>query len=204
MQLAQDTGAFTPPEPFVASRAFTLAGADGKKTVNVRYIDGAGNISKSFADTITLDTTAPVVTAVSATPSPFVLGATTTIRFRAADALSGTCHAGHRHPQRRRWDRAELQPERGVRRRRHRDVDDLGRPQRRARAGAAGHLHNRSRRHRCRRQRVSRRPWTWWRSERRDSAPGLEGQDARDRPGKLLLVPRDDRGVGSDGDFRGQ
>ena len=94
MQLAQDTGTFTPPEPFVASRAFTLAGADGKKTVNVRYIDGAGNSSKSYADTITLDTTAPVVTAVSATPSPFVLGATTTtIRFRAADALSGTCHA---------------------------------------------------------------------------------------------------------------
>jgi hypothetical protein len=94
MQLAQDTGVFTPPEPFVASHAFTLAGADGKKTVNVRYIDGAGNISKSYADTIMLDTTAPVVTAVSATPSPFVLGATTTtIRFRAADALSGTCHA---------------------------------------------------------------------------------------------------------------
>ena len=94
MQLAQDTGVFTPPEPFVASHAFTLAGADGKKTVNVRYIDGAGNVSKSYLDTITLDTTAPVVTAVSATPSPFVLGATTTtIRFRAADALSGTCHA---------------------------------------------------------------------------------------------------------------
>jgi subtilisin family serine protease len=94
MQLAQDAGAFTPPEPFVASHAFTLAGADGKKTVNVRYIDAAGNISKSYADSITLDTTSPVVTAVSASPSPFVLGATTTtIRFRAADALSGTCRA---------------------------------------------------------------------------------------------------------------
>jgi hypothetical protein len=93
MQLAQDTGTFTPPQPFVANPAFTLAGPDGKKTVNVRYIDGAGNISTSSADTITLDTTAPVVTAVSATPSPFALGAKTTIRFRAADALSGTCHA---------------------------------------------------------------------------------------------------------------
>jgi hypothetical protein len=93
MQLAQDAGAFTPPEPFVATHPFTLAGADGKKTVNVRYIDGAGNVTKSFADTITLDTTAPVVTAVSATPSPFTLGGTTTIRFRAADGLSGTCHA---------------------------------------------------------------------------------------------------------------
>ncbi len=94
LQLAQDAGAFAPPEPFVANHAFTLAGADGKKTVNVRYIDGAGNVSKSYADTITLDTTAPVVTNVTASPTPFTPGATsTTIRFRAADALSGTCHA---------------------------------------------------------------------------------------------------------------
>jgi hypothetical protein len=93
MQLAQDNGTFTPPQPFVASPAFTLAGADGKKSVTVRYLDGAGNVSKAYADTITLDTTAPVVTAVSATPSPFARGTTTTIRFRAADALSGTCRA---------------------------------------------------------------------------------------------------------------
>jgi hypothetical protein len=94
LQLAQDAGAFAPPEPFVATHAFTLAGADGKKTVNVRYIDGAGNVSKTYADTITLDTTAPAVTNVTASPSPFTPGATnTTIRFRAADALSGSCHA---------------------------------------------------------------------------------------------------------------
>jgi hypothetical protein len=94
LQLAQDAGAFTPPEPFVANHAFTLTGAEGTKTVNVRYIDGAGNVSRSYADTIKLDTTAPVVTAVSASPSPFTPGVTsTTIRFRAADALSGTCRA---------------------------------------------------------------------------------------------------------------
>jgi hypothetical protein len=94
LQLAQDAGAFAPPEPFVAHHAFTLAGADGKKTVNVRYIDGAGNVSKSYADTITLDSTAPVVTNVTASPTPFTPGSnSTTIRFRAADALSGSCRA---------------------------------------------------------------------------------------------------------------
>jgi hypothetical protein len=94
MQLVQGMGAFTPPETFVANHAFALGGADGKKTVNVRYIDGAGNVSRSYADTITLDTTAPVVTAVTASPNPFTPDVTTTtIRFRAADALSGTCHA---------------------------------------------------------------------------------------------------------------
>jgi subtilisin family serine protease len=93
LQLAQDAAPFAPPEPFVTSHAFTLAGADGKKTVNVRYIDGAGNVSKTYADTITLDTTAPAVTNVTASPSPFTPGSNTTIRFRAADALSGSCHA---------------------------------------------------------------------------------------------------------------
>ena len=93
MQFAQDAGAFTPPEPFSGTRTWTLTGADGKKTVSVRYLDGAGNVSGSYADTITLDTTAPVVSAVAATPNPFLRGQSTTISFRTADALSGSCGA---------------------------------------------------------------------------------------------------------------
>jgi hypothetical protein len=96
MQLAQDGGAFGPAEPFAATRTWTLTGADGKKTVAVRYLDGAGNLSRSYTDTITLDTTAPAVTAITATPNPFTLGQSTTIRFRMADALSGSCTASVR------------------------------------------------------------------------------------------------------------
>jgi len=70
-----------------------LRGADGKKTISVRYLDGAGNVSKAYADTITLDTTGPTVSAVAAAPNPFPLGTTTTIGFRTADALSGSCPA---------------------------------------------------------------------------------------------------------------
>jgi hypothetical protein len=97
MQLAQDAGSFTSPEPVAGTQAWPLSGADGKKTMSVRYIDGAGNVSRSFADTITLDTTAPVVSGVGASPSPFQPGVTTTTMvFRASDALSGSCQAGIR------------------------------------------------------------------------------------------------------------
>jgi len=94
MQLAQDGGAFTSPEPFAGTQVWPLSGADGKKKMSARYIDGAGNVSGSFSDTIMLDTTAPVVSSVSASRNPFQPGVTTTtIVFRAADALSGSCHA---------------------------------------------------------------------------------------------------------------
>jgi hypothetical protein len=58
-------------------------------------VDGAGNVSKTFLDTVTLDVTGPVVRDLSATPNPFDhhLGQTTTIRFTTADATSGTCPA---------------------------------------------------------------------------------------------------------------
>jgi hypothetical protein len=93
MQLSNDNATFMAPEPFAATRAWTLAAGDAKKTVYVRYIDGAGNVSKSFQDTITLDTKAPVVGAVTPTPSTFrpALGETTTIRIPVSDNLSGSC-----------------------------------------------------------------------------------------------------------------
>jgi subtilisin family serine protease len=93
MQLAQDGGAFAPPVPFTTTATWSLSGPDGKKTLAVRFLDGAGNLSRAYTDTITLDTTAPTVTAVTATPNPFALGQYTTIRFRAADALSASCRA---------------------------------------------------------------------------------------------------------------
>jgi flagellar hook assembly protein FlgD len=61
--------------------------------VYVRYTDGSGNPSTSFSDSITLDTTAPVVSGVSDAPDPFKhhRGETTTINFTVADNLAGTC-----------------------------------------------------------------------------------------------------------------
>jgi hypothetical protein len=93
MQLAQDGGAFSAPEPIAANRTWMLAGVDGVKTVAVRFLDGAGNVSKTYADTIALDTTAPVESGIAASPNPLPRVKTTTIRFRVADAVSGSCAA---------------------------------------------------------------------------------------------------------------
>jgi FlgD Ig-like domain len=93
MQLSNDNVTFTPFEPFAATRTWTLAGNGATRTVYVRYLDRAGNVSRSFLDTITLDTAAPVVGAVTATPNPFApqLGQTTTIRIPVSDNLSASC-----------------------------------------------------------------------------------------------------------------
>ena len=82
----------------------------------------------------------PVVTAVSATPNPFLLGQTTTIRFRAADAAVGHVPDRDPDPRRRRPAGEEPHQDRAVSGRGRRDVGDLGRPQCRARAGAARDL----------------------------------------------------------------
>jgi len=74
-------------------RTWTLARGNATKTVYVRYIDRVGNVSKSVSDTIALDTTGPVVGAITATPSPFSpqLNKTTQIRIPVSDNLSGSC-----------------------------------------------------------------------------------------------------------------
>jgi hypothetical protein len=51
--------AVAPVDPYSASVAFTLTGADGTKTVCVQYKDAAGNLSTTYTDTIILDRTAP-------------------------------------------------------------------------------------------------------------------------------------------------
>lgn len=93
MQLSNDNATFTAPEPFAATRPWTLAGSDATKTVYVRFIDRAGNVSKSFTDTIALDTHAPVVGAIVAAPSPFSpsLNQATMIRIPISDNASGSC-----------------------------------------------------------------------------------------------------------------
>lgn len=46
-------------QPYAAAVAWVLPGGDGPKTVYARFRDRAGNLSTVYADTITLDTTAP-------------------------------------------------------------------------------------------------------------------------------------------------
>ena len=93
MQFSSDGVTFTAPEPYSTSKSWALTTSDGLKTVYVRYTDVADNASSSVLDTITLDTTKPVVSNVSDSPDPFKpkKGQSTTIRFTLADNLSVTC-----------------------------------------------------------------------------------------------------------------
>lgn len=49
-------------ETYVSTKAVTLSGEDGSKTVSVRIMDDVGNQSPPASDSITLDTVVPAVT----------------------------------------------------------------------------------------------------------------------------------------------
>lgn len=49
-------------ETYATSKAFTLAASDGTRTIYVRFVDNAGNISGSTSDSIILDRSGPIVT----------------------------------------------------------------------------------------------------------------------------------------------
>lgn len=63
IQLSNDNVTWSAEETYNASMSYTLPAGDGSKSVYVRLIDRAGNVG-SAQDSITLDTTAPVVSGV--------------------------------------------------------------------------------------------------------------------------------------------
>ena len=64
MRFSDDGAHWTAWEAPAATRAYTLPGADGHKTVRVQYLDKANNRSAAYSDYINLDTTAPTGTIV--------------------------------------------------------------------------------------------------------------------------------------------
>ncbi len=58
MQIAPDGVVYGSPVAFATSTTVTLPSVDGTKTVKVKFIDAAGNISAEYIDTIILDTSA--------------------------------------------------------------------------------------------------------------------------------------------------
>ncbi len=89
MQFSNNGSTFSAPVAYATSYAWTLSGADGTKTVYVRYIDAAGNTSASFSDTIILDITAPTGTIVINSGMDYTASTTVTLTLSASDALSG-------------------------------------------------------------------------------------------------------------------
>ena len=61
-----DTGtSYSTAEAYATTKAWTLSGGTGTKTVYVQFKDALGNWSSAFADTIVYDTSAPAISAVT-------------------------------------------------------------------------------------------------------------------------------------------
>ncbi len=67
MRLSNNGTTWNAWENYVTSKAWTLSSGDGVKTVYVQYRDANSNTSQSYTDTITLDSAAPVISAVGTT-----------------------------------------------------------------------------------------------------------------------------------------
>ncbi len=62
MRFSADNATWSAWETYATTRAYTLVGADGVKTVYVEFRDRVGNVSTPYLATITLDRTGPKVT----------------------------------------------------------------------------------------------------------------------------------------------
>src|SRR5262245_28655495 len=67
MRFSNNGTSFSAAEAFAPTKAWTLTTGAGTKTVYVQFRDAAGNWSTAATDTIVLDTTAPTISARSAT-----------------------------------------------------------------------------------------------------------------------------------------
>ncbi|MBF8264796.1 MAG: hypothetical protein HW384_660 [Dehalococcoidia bacterium] len=76
---------------YSANANYTLSSGDGSKTIYVWYKDSAGNVSNMASGSITLDTTAPVITITSPTPNSTytATGSTISLGGSASDNTSG-------------------------------------------------------------------------------------------------------------------
>jgi len=89
LQFSNDGSSWSGWEAYNTSKAWTLTGGDGTKTVYVQYSDVAGNVSSSFTDTIVLDTTAPSSYASSPAQS---VSLSFTVSWTGSDATSGVAY----------------------------------------------------------------------------------------------------------------
>jgi hypothetical protein len=85
MQLRNENGDWTAPETYGVAKSWTLSSGDGAKTVSGKVRDAAGNWSAPYSATITLDTTAPVTTAL---PAGGIIGKGGVVTLSASEAAT--------------------------------------------------------------------------------------------------------------------
>lgn len=90
MQFSTDNINWSSPENYAATKPWALLSGEGEKTVYAKFSDSAGNWSQAASDTITLDTTAPVISLAqvnSPTNQDVALAYTKSDNFTPADEL---------------------------------------------------------------------------------------------------------------------
>jgi len=65
MHFSNDNSFWSSWEPYATSKSWTLSSGDGEKTVYAEFKDPAGNVSKTYSDTIILHRTPPTVAITS-------------------------------------------------------------------------------------------------------------------------------------------
>ena len=88
MRFKNENGAWSAWEGYATSRAWTLSGGDGVKTVYVQYRDAAGNVSPSTIADIILDMTPPTGTININNGALYANTAAVTLNLSSPDAIS--------------------------------------------------------------------------------------------------------------------
>ena len=91
MRFSNTGTSYSAAEAYATSKAWTLTTGAGTKTVYVQFRDAAGNWSAAFTDTIVLDTTAPTISAVTATG---ISGSAATITWTTNEAATSRVEYG--------------------------------------------------------------------------------------------------------------
>ncbi|MBL8952829.1 MAG: hypothetical protein JNK82_18755 [Myxococcaceae bacterium] len=89
MQLSNDGNTFAAPTAYSAGKPYTLPGGDGLKTVYVRVIDPAGNLSPVVSDGITLDATPPSLSISVNAGAAYATANPVTVALSATEGGSG-------------------------------------------------------------------------------------------------------------------
>ncbi|BEH09276.1 hypothetical protein GSUET_08880 [Geobacter sulfurreducens subsp. ethanolicus] len=87
MQFSWDGTTWYGWEPYATTRSATIPdGADGTKTIYVKYRDSAGNVSAVYTDSIVLDRAAPAATITISGGAAAINGTTLTLNLTCSDA----------------------------------------------------------------------------------------------------------------------
>jgi uncharacterized protein YceK len=89
MRFSNDGTWYSTPEPYAASKAWTLTLGQGTMTVYAKFKDGAGNWSTAYTDTIVLDTTPPTGTIAINGGATYANSTNVTLNLTCNDTLSG-------------------------------------------------------------------------------------------------------------------